>query len=366
MHRVPRSRSVLMLAAVGAISAATSFATLPPTEAGMASHNSFHRLNLVADTAGRARITDPNLVNAWGLAFSPTSPLWVSNNGTDTSTLYSGATMPGTPVSQVPLVVSIPGGGAPTGLVYNPTGAFRLSTHGRSGPAAFIFAGEDGDISAWNQTGNVTQADLVAHTRNAVYKGLAMVTMGSRPFLLAANFHRDRVDIFNSRFAHVSRPGAFGSRRVPRGYAPFNVAALGGRVYVSYAKQDADRVDDVAGPGHGFVNVFSSQGRFLHQLVRRGPLDSPWGMAIAPTGFGRFAGKLLVGNFGNGEIHVIGPRTGRVVATLRNRAGMPVVIHGLWGLLPGNGTAGGTSDVWFSAGPGHESHGLLGILRSTQ
>lgn len=365
MPRIYRSRTFGMLALVGMVSTLTGFGTLPATQAEMAGQaNSFERLNLVADTPGRAELTDPNLVNAWGLALSPTSPLWVANNGTNTSTLYSDATASGVPPTQVPLVVSIPGGGAPTGLVYNPTTGFTLSSHGKSGPAAFIFAGEGGDIFAWNQTGDVTKAILVAHASDAVYKGLTMVTMGDKPFLLAANFHRNRIDAFNSQFARVSMPGAFKSRSIPEGYAPFNVAALDRRVYVSYAKQDPTRTDDVAGQGHGFVNVFNSRGRFLHPLIRRGPLDSPWGMTIAPAGFGNLAGRLLIGNFGNGKIHAVDARTGRLIATLRDAAGNPVVIDGLWGLLPGNGTAGGTSDVWFSAGPDDETHGLVGILRT--
>jgi uncharacterized protein (TIGR03118 family) len=260
-------------------------------------------------------------------------------------------------------VVKIPGGGAPTGLVFNPTSAFTLHSQGKSGPALFIFAGEDGELSAWNGSGDLTQAVPVAHTRNAVYKGLTMVTVGHRPFLLAANFHRNRIDVFDQDFARVAARRAFASTGVPQGYAPFDVATLGGRVYVTYAKQDAKAEDDVPGRGHGFINVFSQSGRFLGPLVKGGPLDSPWGLAIAPNGFGQFAGKLLVGNFGDGRIHVVDPGSGRVLATLRTRRHTPVVIDGLWGLLPGNGTAGATSDVWFSAGPGHESHGRLGVLR---
>jgi uncharacterized protein (TIGR03118 family) len=369
MPTISHSRCLIALAATGAAGALTaSMAAAVPagvaSPAGTPRHgNAFRQVKLVADIPGTAKITDKNLVNAWGLAFSPTSPLWVSNNATSTSTLYTGAAG-GNPVSKVPLVVSIPGGGAPTGVIYNPTKAFTLSTQGKSGPAAFIFAGEDGDISGWNPTGDATKAVLTAHRAHSVFKGLTMTTMRHRRFLLVTNFHQNRIDIFNRHFRHVTRPGAFRSRMIPPGYAPFNVARLRGRVYVTYAKQDSTRTDDVAGRGHGFVNVFSSRGRFLHPLVRRGVLDSPWGLAIAPRGFGRFAGKLLIGNFGNGRIHVVIPRTGRVVATLRDRMGRPLVIDGLWGLLPGNGTAGRRSDVWFSAGPDGESHGLLGILRA--
>lgn len=365
MSSLFRSRSLTMLATVATVGALTAFSAVPAAQAGAkTSHNRFRELKLVADTPGKAKITDPKLVNAWGLAFSPTSPLWVANNGTSTSTLYSGATAAGDPPAKLPLVVTIPGGGAPTGVVFNPTSKFVLSTHGKSGPASFIFAGEDGDISGWNSSGNGKKAVLVAHTRHTVYKGLTMVTMRGKPFLLAANFHRNRIDVFNSHFTRVSKPSAFRSRTIPGGYAPFNVSTLRGRVYVTYAKQDAAKGDDTAGHGHGFVSVFNRRGHFLKSLVRRGALNSPWGLAIAPKGFGGFHGKLLVGNFGNGRVHVVNRRNGHVIATLRNGAGKPIVIDGLWGLLPGNGIAGGKSDVWFSAGPDDESHGLLGILRT--
>jgi len=319
-------------------------------------------VRLVADRAGQAATKDKNLVNAWGLASSPSSPLWVANNGTSTSTLYQGA-QPGKPIQKVPLVVSIPGGGAPTGTLFNPTQGFKLSSGGKTGSALFIFAGEDGDITAWNQSGDPTKAVLVAHENNSVFKGITMVKSGGRNRLLVTNFHQGRIDQFNQRFGRLATPGAFPSRNIPKGYAPFDVANLGGKVYVTYAKQDAAGEDDVAGPGHGFVNVFDQRGDFMRTLIRRGALDSPWGLTIAPQGFGPYAGQLLVGNFGNGRIHVVNRSTGGVVATLRNRAGKPIVIDGLWGLRPGNGTAGATSDVWFSAGPDDESHGLLGILR---
>jgi uncharacterized protein (TIGR03118 family) len=263
----------------------------------------------------------------------------------------------------LPLTVSIPGGGAPTGTVFNPTTDFRLSTDGKSGPALFIFAGEDGDVSAWNQTGDTTAATLVAHHAQAVYKGMAIAQMGGKPYLLVTDFHHNHVDIYNGQFRRVDRPGAFSGRNIPDGYGVFNIATLGHRVYVTYAKQDAHGKDDVKGPGFGFVNVFTQQGRFLGSLVRRGVLNAPWGLAIAPAGFGPYAGKLLVGNFGDGRIHVVDPRSGHVLATLLDAHHRPIAIDGLWALLPGNGTAGARSDVWFSAGPKDEAHGLLGILR---
>jgi uncharacterized protein (TIGR03118 family) len=353
---------VAATAAAVAIGAAAASVTALPARAGAhGTANGFRAVKLVSDQPGHAATTDPNLVNAWGLAFGPTTPLWVSNNGTSTSTLYQGAT-PGTPIMKVPLTVDIPGG-APTGVVFNPTSRFQLSTGGKSGSSLFIFDSESGDLTAWNKSGDITKAVLVHHTPNAVYKGLTMVTSHGRPFLLATDFHHGRIDVFNQRFAPVHRPHAFVSRGVPSGYAPFDVADLGGRVYVTYAKQDAARTDDVAGRGHGFVNVFTENGRFVRTLLSRSVLDSPWGLAIAPAGFTPYAGKLLVGNFRNGRIHVVDRHTGRVVATLRNATHKPIVIDGLWGLLPGNRTAGAGSDVWFSAGPDGEAHGLLGVLR---
>ena len=319
----------------------------------------YSQVNLVSDVPGLASLKDPNLVNAWGLSQGPTTPLWVSDNGTDQSTLYDYLRPP----TIKPLVVSTEGG-APTGTVFNSTGsttAFTVSAGNTTGPARFMFAGENGDITAWNGAG--TTAVHVAGHAGAVYKGLALVADPTSPRLLAANFHQNRIDVFDSAFMPVRERHAFRSIGIPHGYAPFNVVVLEDRVYISYAKQDADRHDDVAGPGHGFINVYTTHGRFVRHLVRRGVLDSPWGMAIAPTGFGSLSGKLLVGNFGNGRIHAFDPCSGRLLATLRGSDGKPITIDGLWGLLPGNGSSAASTDVWFSAGPGGEAHGLVGLLK---
>lgn len=360
IHALSRSVAATVGAVVAA--AATTSVVVPPAHADDEASSSFREVKLVADTPGHARTTDRRLVNAWGLAESPTSPVWVANNGTSTSTLYEGATSRKR-FAKVPLNVRIPGGGAPTGVVFNPTDKFRLSSGGKSGAALFVFAGENGDISAWNKSGDPTKAVLMAHTNHAVYKGLTMVTTGGKHFLLATNFQRNRIDVFNESFHRVNAQHAFPSEGIPDGYGPFGIAGLGRHVYVTYAQKDAAGKDDVSGRGHGFVNVFDQRGQFQDSLVRRGVLDSPWGLAIAPRGFEPFGGKLLVGNFGDGRIHVVAQHSGRVVATLLDRAHHPIVIDGLWALLPGNGTAAKKSDVWFSAGPGDESHGLLGILR---
>jgi uncharacterized protein (TIGR03118 family) len=365
-HAGPRPlRYVAVIGLVVAVSALT--AAPAAAESGHhrdADDSRVQQVNLVSDQPGAAQLTDPNLVNPWGLAAGPTTPIWVSDNGTNSSTLYSGATTPSQAVSAVGLVVAIPGGGAPTGVVFNGGAKFVLSTDGKTGPALFMFAGENGDISAWNQSGVKTKATLVAHTAGAVYKGLALVSNEGKQYLLATNFHDNRIDVFNSQFQPVHRRHAFSSVGIPSGYAPFSVAVLGKQVYVTYAKQNAARHDDVAGAGHGFVSVFNTEGDFIRSFAQRGVLNSPWGMAIAPKGFGDLSGDVLIGNFGDGRIHAFDPRSGELEATLRGANGRALVIDGLWGLLPGNGTAGATSDVWFSAGPGGESHGLLGILRA--
>jgi uncharacterized protein (TIGR03118 family) len=315
--------------------------------------------NLVSDQPGHAAITDPNLVNAWGMSHGPNTPLWVSDNGADVTTLYRGA-VGGMPVAIQPLVVGIPGG-APTGQVFNDTGDFPVPGTGK--PALFIFAGEDGDLSAWNQAVSpLTMAISVGHTEGAVYKGLALSHSPFGSLLLAANFHDNRIDVFDAGFHPLVGDELFRDPSLPAGYAPFNVTTIGNHVFVTYAKQDAAGEDDVAGPGHGFIDVFTSSGGFLSRFASRGVLNSPWGMAIAPSSFGAFAGALLVGNFGDGRIHAFDVRTGHLLGTLRNSRHRALTIDGLWGLIVGDPVAGGTQAVWFSAGPDGEAHGLLGIL----
>lgn len=360
MHGVSR-RCLIGFSAVIAAIAATAVATPATAAASRSARNVYRQINLVADRPGRARFTDRNLVNAWGLSHGPNTPIWVSDNGADVATLYQGGTH-GMKASAVPLVVKMPGG-APTGQVFNDTRKFAV--RGTGARALFIFAGEHGDITAWNQSASpMTRSVRVAHVRHAVFKGLALVHSSFGALLLATNFHKGRVDVFNGRFKRLHTRGMFRDRRIPTGYAPFNVAAIGHRVFVSYAKQDAQRMDDVKGRGHGFIDVYSDDGALLHRFASRGVLDSPWAMTIAPKGFGRFSNDLLVGNFGNGMIHAFNPRTGKMLGTLTNKRHHPIKIDGLWALLPGDKLAGGAHSVWFSAGPNDESHGLLGLLRA--
>jgi uncharacterized protein (TIGR03118 family) len=296
-----------------------------------------------------------------GLALSPTSPLWSANNGTNTATLYSGG-IGGAAVGKVGLTVSIPGG-APTGEVFNDTTDFVVSGPGGSGPAAFMFASEGGDVTAWNRTVNGTTAALVAHVDGAVFKSLALAHTPLGNFLLAADFHNGRVDVFDSSFHLVPLPGLlFHDPGLPKGYSPFNVFVNGDSVIVTYAKLSTGGLDEVDGPGLGFVDEYTNFGLTVHRIASRGTLNAPWGIAIAPQGFGNLAGSLLIGNFGDGRINVF--TDGQFAGQLRDTNNNKITIDGLWALLPGTASTGGVGTMWFSSGPSDESHGLLGQLVS--
>ena len=336
----------------------------------------YRQINLVSDQPGKAPLTDPDLVNAWGLAASPGtnakpgSPLWVADNGSDKATLYTGATA--TSVTKAGLVVSVTGA-APTGQVFNAaqSGFVVSDKQGHSGSSVFIFDTENGTIDGWNPAVGATSSNPSTVTEvardngaNAVYKGLATAQASDgKTYLYATNFRSGRVEAYDSTFKPVQLPGGlFVDPRLPAGYGPFGIAEINGKLDVTFAKQDATLHDDVAGPGHGFVDVFTNDGTFVRRLASRGALDSPWGLALAPAGFGRFSGDLLVGNFGNGHINVYSPSTGAHLGQLRQQNGRPIVIDGLWGLSFGNGNAAQTDQLLFSAGPDSESHGLLGKI----
>jgi uncharacterized protein (TIGR03118 family) len=369
--------------ALAAATAVTGLATstLPAASASSQDHGSrgFRQIDLVSDQPGVAPLQDSDLVNAWGLSASPGtdaapgSPLWVSDNGQDRTTLYSGASA--TTVSKT-LAVDV-ASGTPTGQVFN-TDATGFVVHdgaGHSAPARFLFDTESGSIDGWNPavgatgpTPSTTTEVAVRNGANAVYKGLTIATASDgHTYLYAANFRSGRVEAYDDTFTPVELPGGlFVDPRIPAGYAPFNVQELAGRLYVTYAQQDATLHDDVAGPGHGFVDVFTNDGAFVRRLVTRGVLNSPWGLAMAPAGFGNLGGSLLVGNFGDGRIHAFDPMTGASRGLLRDSHGRPIAIDGLWGLRFGNGNAAKTNELLFSAGPGDESHGLLGKLVATR
>jgi uncharacterized protein (TIGR03118 family) len=317
----------------------------------------FVQRNLVSDITGTATTTDSNLVNPWGIAFSATSPFWISDNHTGLATLYNGAGQTQSLVVTIPPPPGTPPPAAPTGVVFNGGSSF-LSDR-------FIFATEDGTIAGW-QGG--TNASLRAIPSTAsVYKGIAIDNNGTANFLYAANFFGGKVDVFDSSYQPATLPGAFTDPNLPSGFAPFNIQNFGGLLYVTYAKQDADKHDDVAGPGNGFVDVFDANGNLVKRLITGGPLNSPWGMAIAPASFDGFGNDLLVGNFGNGEIHAFDPVTGFFLGTISDPNSNPISNPGLWGLTFGNGGSGGSRDtLFFTAGiPGGgevEDHGLFGSI----
>ena len=321
---------------------------------------------LVSDGGVRADFPDANLLNGWGVAFNPNGPVWVSDNHSGKSTLYDGTGKP------QPLVVTIPGvggeKGAPTGIVFAGGNDFVVSqttaTGTVSGPARFIFATEDGTIAGWAPTVNGTVAITVpTPATNANYTGLALSGDGTTHLLYATDFRNNRVDVFDGAFKPVMKPGAFVDRMLPRGYAPFGIQAIGGDVFVTYAKQDAAGDDEIAGPGFGFVDVYTADGELLDRLASRGVLNAPWGLTLAPMSFGDFGGAILVGNFGDGTINAFDPRNGRFLGTLRDHSQRRIHVDGLWGMAFGNGvSAQKTNALFYAAGPNDEVNGAYGVI----
>jgi len=335
----------------------------------------FAQTNLVANTAGDAKLTDPNLLNSWGIARSPMGPWWVADNHSGKATVYDGQGNP-TMVNGQALVVTIPpppgsplgATAAPTGIVFNATADFVISEGDTSSPALFIFATEDGTVSAWRQNladpfTAVLEVDNSAD--GAIYKGLAIGTNAAGDNrLYASNFHAGTVEVFDGSFAPVSLgSGAFTDPGIPTGFAPFGIQNTDGAIFVTYAKQDEDKEDDTAGPGNGYVDVYDMDGNLLHRFASKGPLNSPWGIVRAPASFGRFGGMLLIGNFGDGKLNAFDPTNGSFLGSVNRPGGGPIVISGLWGLAFGNGSGAGSADtLYFAAGPNHEADGLFGML----
>jgi uncharacterized protein (TIGR03118 family) len=338
----------------------------------MPAANQYLQHNLVADTAtAGADHVDANLVNPWGICASSGSPLWISDNGTGLSTLY---TSNGTPNATTKPVVPATGAsaaapGSPTGCVYNGTAtAFFVPNTTTGKTANFLFATENGSLSGWSSGVNPAQAIVMVDNSatGAVYKGLAIATpTGGTPQLYATNFNAGKVEIYDQTWKPVTLTNAFADPAIPAGYAPFNIQTLAGKLYVTYAKQDAAKRDDVAGAGNGYVDVYDLSGNLLTHLISAGNLNAPWGVALAPAGFGDYAGDLLVANFGDGAINVYNPTTGAFIATLQDTTGKMIHISGLWALQNGNGGSGGDANaVYFTAGTGGEQHGLLGSLQA--
>ncbi len=320
--------------------------------------------NLVSDLPGVAKFTDPNLSNPWGIAASSTSPFWIADNATGVSTLYNGAGVAQSLVVTIPPPAGGTSPSAPTGLVFNGTSSFVVSSGGKSGAALFLFATEDGTLSGWNPSVDSTHAILEVDNSasGAIYKGLALGSNASGNLLFATNFHAGTIDVYDSSFHKVNL--AFTDPNLPTGFAPFGIRNINGSLYVTYALQDTDKEDDVAGSGNGFIDVFDTNGTLLHRLVSGGVLNSPWGLALAPSNFGAFSNALIVGNFGDGLINAFNPTTGASLGQVVDTHGNAIHIDGLWGLSFGNGgNAGSTNSLFFTAGINGERNGLFGSLQ---
>jgi uncharacterized protein (TIGR03118 family) len=325
----------------------------------------YQQHNLVSDQAGVADHQDAHLVNAWGIAFNPFGFAWVADNGTGFSTLYDGAGVLQSPIVTIPPAASASGSN-PTGIVFNASTGFPVTQGVVSGSAKFIFVTEDGVLAGWAPNVDLTHAVLVKDNSasGTVYKGLALSAGGNGSLLYATDFHNNKIDVWDTNFTPVVLPaGAFVDPGLPKGFAPFGIQAINGNIYVTYAKQDALQHDDVQGKGLGFVDVFDPNGKLIDRVASKGPLNAPWGLALAPAGFGEFANSLLVGNFGDGNINAFDLATGQFLGALKGMNGRPITIDGLWGLAFGNGFSGqSVNTLFFTAGPVDESHGLYGRI----
>jgi uncharacterized protein (TIGR03118 family) len=320
----------------------------------------FAQTNLVSNVPGLAAHFDANLRNPWGVSHSATSPFWVSNQVSNNSTLYNAASVPQALIVSVPPSTPPPTG--PTGQVNNSFGTGNFVENGA--PAAFIFATLAGSIDAWNAS-NGTTAAIVATTPGAVYTGLAIGSNASGNFLYAANFAGGRIDVFNSSFAPATVSGGFTNPTLPAGYVPYNVQNVGGKLYVEYAKVDPITHEAAEGAGLGVVDVFDTNGNFVQRIHNGEQLNAPWGIAIAPAGFGEFGGDVLVGNFGDGTINAFDPITGNYVGTLRDGSGNPIVNDGLWSLdFRAAGSGFDPNALFLTAGIHDEADGLFAEIQS--
>ncbi|KAB8186235.1 TIGR03118 family protein [Nonomuraea phyllanthi] len=317
------------------------------TPAHATTRNRFDVINLVSDVKGKAPVTDPKVVNPWGLAMGKT--LWVSNTGTGSATVYSGTG------KKEKTEVAIPGG-APTGQVFNPGDGFTV----KGKPATFIFSSPSGAITGWNAEVDPANAIIAAFTRGADYKGLELVETDDGAFLLAADFASGRIHAFDEDFHRIRLARwQFRDPRVPSTYKAYNVAVAGDSVYVAYALRDKSTGKPVFGSGKGFVSRYTAGGRLTGRISRVG-LNAPWGITAAPKGWGTYSGALLVGNFGDGTVHAY--KRSRHLGALRAANGKTIVLPGLWDLEPGTAATGGENTLWFSAGIDGTKHGLIGVI----
>ncbi len=314
--------------------------------------DTFSQTNLVSDIPGMATTTDPNLRNPWGVSFSATSPFWVSNQGSGNSTLYNGAG------AITPLVVTIPSAGkgpnGPTGQVNNSAGTGNFLVNGTA--ANFIFDTLAGTIAGWNGSAGTTAVQMAA-TPGAIYTGLAIATSNGSPYLYAAD-STGHINVFNSSWQPATLAGNFIDPNAIAGYVPFNIQLIGSNLYVTYAL-----LSGPTGLPGGYVDIFDTSGNFIKRFATGGSLYAPWGLVIAPGGFGSFGNDLLVGNFGNGEILAFDPFTGNYLGTIDGADGNPLVNDFLWALeTRTGGTGSDLNAVYFTAGINNQQDGLFGKI----
>lgn len=318
---------------------------------------------LVSDGVIMASHTDSNLLNAWGVAVAPGGPFWISDNNSNKATVYDGTGAPQGLVVAIPAGVNGPAN--PTGQVYNGTADFVVTTSAGSAPAQFIFAGEGGTISGWAQSVSAGTATTAYDdgAGGAVYKGLALANNGTANFLYATDLHNAKIDVFDTHFHKVTLAGGFSDPAIPAGFAPFGIQPVGGQLYVTYAQQDATAHDETLGAGLGYVNVFDTNGNLVKRFASTGVLNAPWGIALAPSGFGAAAGDLLIGNFGDGTINRFDPASGKSLGAVSLASGKQLVIPGLWALAFGNGASSQPAGtLFYTAGPNNQTDGVFGRI----
>jgi len=345
--------AVLLASALPGRTVAASHANLVPGP------NRYMQTNLLSNLSGKAAFTDANLKNPWGMAFAPGGPFWISDNNSGFSTVCEAN-------GQFDFAVQIPlppgsksSFSAPTGLVYNQTGDFSV---GGTGPALFIFSTEDGTIAGWN--GGLATLTANLSGKGAIYKGLAMGSTASGNFLYATDFHNGKIQVFDKNYSPTTLAGSFTDASIPAGFAPFGITNIQNQLFVTYAMQDAQKVNDQPGSGNGFVDIFDTQGHLMNHLLAHGALNSPWGVAMAPANFGAFSNDLLVGNLGDGTIHAYNLSTKALLGALDDQSGKTLVIDGLWDLVFGDGSFGKPlNTLFFSAGITGQANGLFGSLQ---
>jgi uncharacterized protein (TIGR03118 family) len=394
-HRAIRRTAVasLSLGVVGAVTLVAcgggdgsgSSASSTSNQSAPQTSSAFADTALVSDKVGivaTTTIIDANLSNPWGLAVAPGSPFWIADNNNNLSTLYSGtgAIETGGVTGSNDVGIAIPASAAgvpanPTGQVYNGNGGFLISTSAGQETALFIFDGEGGTITAWASGSGATAVtaydDGVTNGANhAVYKGLAIGTVNGATFLYATDLHNGKVDVFDSSFTKpAAMQGKFVDPTMPAGFVPFGIAAVNGQLYVSYAKQDAAKHDETTGAGLGYVDVFDFSGNFVSRFAATGALNAPWGMAVAPSGFGSLAGDLLIGNFGDGKINIFAPNGSDLATSMGSLTvtnGGTFAVPGLWSLAFGNGDSDKPlTTLFYTAGFADQTDGVFGSIAIT-